>query len=56
MSTDLEPRIEPTDLALDGRAPIIPLPIEFSRACVRLPCGKTDFHKALWRIFQLASV
>jgi len=23
---------------------------------VRLPYGKTDFHKALWQIFQLASV
>jgi len=33
-----------------------PKPIEIFRMRVRLPCGKTDFHRALWRIFQPAWV
>ena len=35
-------------------ADILPLPIEISRMRVRLPYGKTDFHRALCRIFQPA--
>ena len=35
-------------------ADILPLTIEISRMRVRLPYGKTDFHRALCRIFQPA--